>query len=205
MADDALPRASPPDRYKILKTNCPFAISSPVAPAGPALPSFAANWYVNGIASFGDSAFVSIKARDLSVQISLFGSEADAKSGVSLVGIDWVEGIGKSVVTIRKGSEIAKLEFNEAVIHGPAQNVGGQMNSQLNRGVAVAVVAPTPTVLSSRPVPGIKDQGRPFGNLPANAHVKPEVQQNANFAGRTTGALPTSPRLPYVPRGQSTR
>jgi hypothetical protein len=35
--------------------------------------------------------------------------------------IEWVDGVGKSSVTVRKGSETAKLEFNEAVVHGPPQ------------------------------------------------------------------------------------
>jgi len=39
----------------------PFAVATPVAPAAEPQASFAANWFVSGIARIGDQDFVTIK------------------------------------------------------------------------------------------------------------------------------------------------
>jgi hypothetical protein len=104
-----------------LERRCPFALASPIA--APVAPQavFAAHWYVSGIARLGDADFVTIKARDLATEFSLYGQEPDPENHVTLVRIDWSDEVGKSIVTIRKDAETAKLEFNEAEIRGPRQ------------------------------------------------------------------------------------
>jgi hypothetical protein len=99
----------------------PFAPATPVAPSAPPGPSFAANWFVTGIARIDDKDFVSIQARDLSTQFSLLGHDPHPGNEVSLVEVQWSPVIGKSTVTLRKGAEIASLEFNEATIRGPTK------------------------------------------------------------------------------------
>ena len=71
------------------------------------------------IARLGDTDFVTIKSRDASQQFSLFGSEP--QNGVSVASVQWSETVGKSTVILKKGTETAKLEFNEAELRGPAQ------------------------------------------------------------------------------------
>jgi hypothetical protein len=89
-------------------------MAPPVAPQA----FFAAHWYVSGIARLGDADFVTIKARDLATQFSLYGQEPDPENHVTLVRIDWSDEMGKSIVTIRKDAETAQLQFNEAEIRG---------------------------------------------------------------------------------------
>jgi len=105
----------------------PFALATPAAPAAPAGPSFAANWFVTGIARIDDKDFVSVQARDLSTQFSLLGHDPHPGNQVSLVEVQWSPEIGKSTVMLRKGTEIARLEFNEATVRGaaPAATPGG--------------------------------------------------------------------------------
>ncbi len=118
---DPIPSALPADRYSAMGANCPFATATPtVAPSQPQA-SFAANWFISGIARIGDSDFVTVKARDLSTQFSLFGNEPNSENGVILASVNWSETIGKSTVVLRKGTETAKLEFNEAQIHSAPQ------------------------------------------------------------------------------------
>ena len=123
------------ERYTELGRRCPFALASAtVAPAAPQA-SFAANWYVSGIARLNDTDFVTIKARDLATQFSLYGREPNPQNQVSLVGIEWVEAVGKSIVTIRKDAETAKLEFNEAEVHGTgaaSAPAGGLVNGKIH-------------------------------------------------------------------------
>ena len=116
-ADDAaLPPAISKARYDGLRQNCPFSVASATpAPAAPQA-SFAANWFVSGIGRIGEEYFVTIKSRDLSQQFSLYGTH-EVVDGVELASVTWSDSVGKSSVILRKGTETAKLEFNEAELH----------------------------------------------------------------------------------------
>jgi len=96
----------------------PFALATAAAPVAEPQASFAANWYVHGIARVGETDFVTIKSRDATQIFSLIGREA--QHGVSVASIEWSETIGKSKVILQKGTETAKLEFNEAELRAPA-------------------------------------------------------------------------------------
>jgi hypothetical protein len=142
-AEEAVPTAPSPDRYSRLSQHCPFAVASAVAPAM-TTGSFAANWFISGIGRMGDVDFVSIKARDLSTQFSLFGQEP--KDGVVLVEVNWSNVVGKSTVTLRKGSEVARLAFNEAIVHAsPTTEVADA--SAKDPASALGVVLPRTTSL----------------------------------------------------------
>jgi hypothetical protein len=118
---EPIPSALPADRYSAMGANCPFATATPTVAAPQPQASFAANWFISGIARIGDSDFVTVKARDLSTQFSLFGNEPNSENGVILASVNWSETIGKSTVVLRRGTETAKLEFNEAQIHSAPQ------------------------------------------------------------------------------------
>jgi hypothetical protein len=114
--------AFPKDRYATLRSRSPFGLAT--APSVVVAPqsSFATNWYVSGIARIGNDDFVTIKSRDQAVQFSLFGREPEEPSdpnSVALVSVTWSDAVGKSTVILRKGTETAKLEFNEAQLRGP--------------------------------------------------------------------------------------
>jgi hypothetical protein len=117
-AEDAIPSAFGKDRYEALRTKSPFAVATAVvAPPAPQA-SFAANWYVSGVGRIDDDYYVSIKSRDLSTQFTLYAGQT--VDGVTVASVNWSDQIGKSTVVLRKGTETAKLEFNEAQLHGPA-------------------------------------------------------------------------------------
>lgn len=131
--EGAIPTAYPPDRYSAMVEQSPFALATPVAPP-PAAPErgFAADWYVTGLGRYEDKDFVSIKSRDLATSFSLYGNEES--NGVTLVGVEWSNERGKSTVTVRKGTETARLEFNQAELQ--------------------AAAAPAPIPAAQQPVPG---------------------------------------------------
>jgi hypothetical protein len=118
-AEDPAPAPLPADRYATMAAQSPFALATAVAPSSVSPDSFAANWYVSGIARLGDADFVTIKSRDAALQFSLFGREPSREQGVSVASVNWSETIGKSTVILQKGTEMAKLEFNEAELRGP--------------------------------------------------------------------------------------
>ena len=119
--DSPVPHSRPASRYQSMKQQSPFALATPVEPGAALQASFAANWVVSGIARLGDVDYVTIKARDLSAEFSLYGHDANSQNGVALASIEWSDKIGKSAVIIKKGTETAKLEFNEAEMNGPPQ------------------------------------------------------------------------------------
>src|SRR6187402_4001146 len=78
-AENPVPSPLPKDRYSTMKDSSPFALASPAAPVEAPQASFAANWFVSGIGRLNDEDYVTIKARDLSAQFSLFGHEPNAQ------------------------------------------------------------------------------------------------------------------------------
>lgn len=106
-----MPTAFDKSRYESLRTKSPFAVATAVTTPAPQA-SFAANWFITGVARIGDNNFVAIKSRDLVTQFSLYGDEP--ANGVALASVNWSDSIGKSTVILRKGTETAQLEFNEA-------------------------------------------------------------------------------------------
>jgi hypothetical protein len=114
---EIVPKAREKVRYQGLAAHCPFSLASaPVATPAPQA-SFAANWFVSGIGRIGGKDFVSIKSRDLSTQFSLYAGEQRRANEIALVSVTWSDAVGKSTVILRKGTETAKLEFNEAEVH----------------------------------------------------------------------------------------
>lgn len=155
--EGAIPEAYPADRYAAMVAQSPFALATPVAPP-PTAPErgFAADWYVTGLARYDDKDFVSVKSRDLATSFSLYGNEES--NGVTLVGVEWSSERGKSTVTVRKGGEIARLEFNQAELQSaappqqmPAPGAAGQPRSVVPQQPGQARINP-PGQQAPRPV-----------------------------------------------------
>lgn len=118
-AESAIPEPFPSTRYEAMLAQSPFALATPVAaPPAPAERGFASDWYVTGLGYFEEKDYVSIKSRDLSTSFSLYGTEP--VNGVSLVGVEWSNERGKSAVTVKKGEDTARIEFNQAELQTTA-------------------------------------------------------------------------------------
>jgi hypothetical protein len=164
--ESAIPMVFPAERYEAMIVRSPFALATPPAPvvAAPEK-NFADGWYVTSLAQFEGKDFVTIKSRDLAVQLSLFGSEP--RDGVTLQKVEWSPAIGRSTVTITKDGESAKLEFNQAVLQA-----GG---------------SPAPAPTGRPPMPITSNPGAPRPAIPRP--TQPVVQGVPN-ASRNIGAPP---------------
>ena len=111
-ADAVLPSPLPPARYDGMRKKSPFAPATAAATSVPA-PGFAIDWYVSGLAKIGDKDFVTIQSRDGQKRFSLWTGETGPE-GITLNKIDWAPEITKSKVVVKKGAEIASLEFDQA-------------------------------------------------------------------------------------------
>lgn len=159
-------------RYESLRTKSPFALATAAAATPAPQASFAANWYVTSVARIDDKNFATIKSRDLTTQFSLYGDEPF--DGVMLASVNWSDTIGKSTVILRKGTETARLEFNEAQLRSPAP--------------ATAAASPAPAGAGAMPANANATRPRPVG-----ANVA--VASNA-----TTGpGIPGTPRRRVLP------
>jgi len=162
--------AFPKTRYDAVREHSPFAVATAEAPPVAPQASFASNWFVSGIGRLGDEDFVTIKSRDLSTEFSLFGREADSATGVAVASVNWTDEVGKSTVILRKGTETAKLEFNEAEVHATPAG-----NPQAKPG------APAPNAMNPpRTPPNMNGAPRP-PNVPANPAMSgaPPVHRRA--------------------------
>ena len=115
-ASKDFPPAWPVSRYEKMMARSPFALATAVAP--PAAPGFAANLYVTGLAKLDSRDFVSISSRDLQTKFSLLSGETSA-DGITVISVQWSDDVGKSKVTVRKGSETAVIGFDEMAMKNP--------------------------------------------------------------------------------------
>jgi len=173
-AQNPVPQSFPKGRYDQLREHSPFSLATVQAPVVAPGPGFADNWFVSGIARLGDDDFVTIKSRDLAKQFSLFSNETDRETGVSVASVNWSDTVGKSTVILRKGTETAKLEFNEAEIHA------------------------TPQAANPKPLPGVTPpanmQGGPRpGPQPGGAQNPLPPMPVGNPAMGRPGGAPTPP------------
>ena len=112
-----IPEAMPNDRYDLMIARSPFSVATPEVE--PSAPSFAEKLFVMGIAKLGSEDMVTISSRGTTDRpFTLVGTE-DAFEGISLVSVEWSDEVGKSRVTLKKGSEVGVIQFNEAVIKTP--------------------------------------------------------------------------------------
>jgi len=177
-AEDAVPKAFPKGRYDPVRDHSPFAVATAEAPPVAAAPTFAANWYVSGIARIGDDNFVTIKARDLSTEFSLFSGDAPRMDGVCVASVNWSDSVGKSTVILRKGTETAKLEFNEADVHAApqVQNKAGPQNPNAPN---APNAARTPANMNGvpRPPTAQPNPAAPMGAVAQPVHRRTQVIQ----------------------------
>ncbi len=152
-----------------MREHSPFAVATAEAPPAPAQASFAANWFVSGIARLGDDNFVTIKSRDLATQFSLFAGETDL-NGVSLASVNWTDAVGKSTVILRKGTETAKLEFNEEAVRAAPQSTPAPPKS----GVPGPGLGMPPKLAQPPRLPG---QNPPGGAPPPAGAATPAVHR----------------------------
>lgn len=161
--EDPAPKPLPAERYAAMASQSPFALATVTAAPPAPQASFAANWFVSGIARLGDVDFVTIKSRDAAMQFSLFGREPNPEHGVSVASVNWSEIVGKSTVILQKGTEMAKLEFNEADLRGPALATAAPTPG----GIMGAIVPPRNLAQPTLPRPGQPGQpGQPNSAMP---------------------------------------
>jgi hypothetical protein len=168
---DGIPSVHEKARYEALRAHSPFSLATEAPPAPAPQASFAANWFVSGIGRIGDADYVTIKSRDQSQEFSLYGREINVNS-VALVSVTWSDNVGKSTVILRKGTETARLEFNEAELRAvppPPAGAAAPVAANVPHSTGIPVAA-----LGSNGVPPNSAIPRPaIAPLPVRRRVAP--------------------------------
>lgn len=205
MPQQPQPAAFAQSRYTALLAHSPFSVASVETSSAPPPPSFAANWFVGGIARLEGADFVCIQSRDQSVNFSLYGGEPDPGTGTVLASIEWSDSIGKSRVKLRKGDEVATLEFNEAVMKGspppsgsPAATFAVHSSSPLPRhNMNLFATAQAGVNAPAARRPDVQGSSIPPGS-PASS-----MAASGNAAFPSAAALPQSTGMLVAPPTQS--
>jgi hypothetical protein len=182
-ADDPVPKPFASNRYQSVRDHSPFAVATAEAPPPAPQASFAANLFVSGLGRWGDDDFVTIKSRDAGTQFSLFGHETDPSTGISVASVNWTDVVGKSTVILKKGTETAKLEFNEMDVHGaPAANPQNRPGAPVSNGNGPRPMQSPANMTGLPAVPAIPtnpvmNNGRPMPNGAPGVHRRTQVIQ----------------------------
>lgn len=179
-AQSILPEALPVKRYEHMLEKSPFALATLAAPVQEKAPPVFANLVLTGVVPMRDERgaetyFVSIQSRDRQERFQLFGSEPNAE-GISIASVDWAPQVGKTTVTLKKGSEFGKVEFDEMALQTPVAAAAAPRPGQ----VALPGAVPMPGGVN----PAAGNRGGPMSGRisvprPGNAGPQP-----------TSGSLP---------------
>lgn len=166
----ALPTPFPQARYQQMSARSPFAVSTAAAPVAAATPGFAAQLFVDGVASWAGTEYVGIKSRDPDNPKVLFVAVGTTTpDGLKVERVTWSDVMGKSTVDVSKGGERATLVFDESQI-ASAGNQGqpqGLIRQPMNFGRPNFPVPSGQPQYGPRFYPQLPGQGQP--QLPAGA------------------------------------
>ncbi|HEX8295365.1 MAG TPA: hypothetical protein VF593_03640 [Chthoniobacteraceae bacterium] len=189
-AESALPSSFPPSRYDRMVEKSPFALATPVVAPVIAEKNFADRWSITGLAQVDGQNFVTIKSHGDDRQFSLFGNE-ETKDGIKIQSVEWSPVPRRSTVTIVKGGELAKLEFNPESEAAPGSLAAQQANGALRAGTPQTV---RPQGSGPLPMPGSSSANR----IPRPGGVPGQIVPNTGNIAQPPARAPGSPTYPVV-------
>ena len=190
-AGATIPQRQPPESYQKMTEDWPFALATPPVAVAEPVKGWASNFYVGGIGknyeNGKEEAFVAIKSKDGQAAFSLYGNQPNGED-ISVAGIEWSDNIGKSKVTLKKGSEFATIEFDQVAIQTPAQQApqqirpgmpnlpGVRQQPQLRPPTMPGAVVPRPTTIPQPQPQAVPLPGGPSNTnaAPSNSNVTPQ-------------------------------
>lgn len=210
-ATSAVPEPFPATRYDKLRADSPFAVATAVEKEEPEKISWAQNLYLGPVAKYKvageEKDWIVIKDRTQpGTLIQLLGNDVNAE-GYQLVKLEWTDDPKKMKAQVKKGTEFATLEMDQAAfastapIPAPAQaqrvmpgqpNVPGAMPAQPN-----AIRPPNvPGAINKPGAPGV----RPPVSIPRPTTLPPAVTQPPQPGAPQAAPAPnTRSRIRVIP------
>jgi hypothetical protein len=165
-SSNSVPSAFPAQRYNALMEKSPFALATaapePTAPAE----NFATNWVLTGISKTkgkggAEDYTVFVRSRDLSIR-HVITKDKPTDDGVALVSVEEAPVPTKASVTLRKGAETGRVEFDQAAVAASASVPVPPPAGQPQPGAPI----PRPGMQGSVPRPGASQAGQVPQNVP---------------------------------------
>ena len=200
-----IPQRPPPEDFKKLTEDWPFALATPAAPVAEPVSPWSANLYVSGIGRNYDNGkeevFVAIKKRDGTGGFSLFGNQTNTAEDISVGGIEWSDKIGESKVTLKKGSEFATVKFDEAALQSSSPQNPGQVRPGMPNppGVRPPMIRPPGGAVNTVPRP----TNVPLPQNVSRTPMPPPMPSNTNSL--SPNVPPNISPNPNTPTGPRTR
>ena len=184
-AGPTIPQRQPQEAYQKMTEDWPFALATPPVAVVKAVDGWWTNYYIGGlgrnIVNGKEEVFVAVKPKNGEASFSLYGNEPGFDQ-ISIANIEWSEEKLKSRVTLKKGTEVGTIEFDQAGNLVPAAQPnmpprpGGMPNLPGMKQPAIrppGAVVPRPTNMP-QPVPqapGVPLPGGPSNtNAPSNTN-----------------------------------
>lgn len=202
-AASAVPERLPESRYAKLRADSPFAVATAEAPKEPEKISWAQNLYVGSVAKFVQNSvekdWVILKDRTQpGALIQLFGNDPN-EEGYQLVKLEWSEDPKKTKASVKKGTEFATIEMDQAAFTAtaPAPQPGPKPGVPQPPGMPIQGANPSirpPTTINRPSTPVV----RPPVAIPRPTNLPPTVAQPQS-------KLPTAPNNPQGVPNANTR
>lgn len=191
-----IPVAFPNSRYQAMIEKSPFSVGTAApasVPAGPPPDSFAKDYYLVGVAKLNNKDFVTVACRvDQTQRFSLYKGE-QGPDGISVVTVTWEPGVGKSKVTLKKGTEFGSITFDEAA------QAGAMAEGQAPQMPPAPPVPGVPRTGARPPVHnGVYQPPNAMGRMMPNRSMVPSVRPfrpGANLPGTPQSRI----RRPVIP------
>lgn len=151
-----LPASTPLERYQPMLDQSPFALATQAAPPPPVTDAagFAKDLILTGIARLSNGEFVSISSRDQTQRFAL--STGESYNDITVASVAWSDAVGKTKVTLKKGSEYGVIGFDEALLAAAAAQGAPPVNGQ---SMPPGVQVPNANMGNSRPPNTQQPQG----------------------------------------------
>ena len=177
-----IPDPLPASRYDKMLDQSPFAVATPTEAPAEKIVGWAENLYLGPVAHITkdgeEKDFVVVKSRsDPTGSFTLIGN-AENSDGIQLVKLEWSENPAKAKAVVKKGTEFATLEVNQADFTNPPAPVQQPRPGVGPTGIPVpnaGNVIRRPTNTPAQPV-----IPRPTGTYPSAPNAAPAIQQGAS-------------------------
>ncbi len=185
-----LPTPFPASRYAQLREKSPFALATAPEIAKPPERTFAEGWKIKGITQLPGGLkttdMVCIKtAENQSITLE---TDKETSDGVSLVRVEYSPDMGKSIAWVKKGTEQAKIEFDQTDMMGTPAVAPAAAGQRPPNGVP-----PVFNNMGAPRQPGAPHQGGTMGGNPGGKVVLPVVPRTSPTPFQPGGGIPRPP------------
>lgn len=119
-ASEKAPLVEPLSRYQAMIERSPFALATEGAPVPAATDNagFTKDLVLTGAVRLSNGEYITIASKDQTQRFGLMTGET--YNGITIASVTWSDAVGKTKVTLKRGTEYGTISFDEAAARGGA-------------------------------------------------------------------------------------